>query len=131
MEKLDAFYFLCHSIYILNCSLRYVSVDFINFPHVYFFMKNIYSRFWRMVVLFWFFAFISAVTFDLTRLVNKSFDCHLLAVYEINSVLEIEKNTRKENSIENGRKEFMKNNVYIDKDDDVVVLYSSDYDDEK
>lgn len=96
-----------------------------------FFYEESVSTFWAYGCFFCFFVFIPAVTFDLTRLVNKSFDCHLLAVYEINSVLEIEKNTRKENSIENGRKEFMKNNVYIDKDDDVVVLYSSDYDDEK
>lgn len=96
-----------------------------------FFYEESVSTFWAYGCFFCFFVFIPAVTFDLTRLVNKSFALHLLAVYEIDSVLEIGKNTRKENSIEKGYEEFMKNNVYIDQDDYVVVLYSSDHDDVK
>ena len=131
MGKLDAFYFWCPSIYFLNFSFRYVSVDFINLPHVFFCMKNLYSRSWRMVVFFCFFAFIPAVTFDLTRLANKFLDLHLRAVYEMDSVWEMQENMKKENSIEKDWEEIMQNNFYIDEDDDGVALYLSDYEDEK
>ncbi|MBQ2350281.1 MAG: hypothetical protein II393_03340 [Cytophagales bacterium] len=119
------FYSLLPSIFFLNCSLRYLSIDFINLPHVIFWLNQMNGCSWLRFGFFFLFAFFPSVTFNLTRLFNKYLDIHLRNVYEVAGFWQNENYLREENAIEHVFEDFIVKEEETD-DEDGVVLYLPD-----